>query len=129
MESVSVGMLDAVAAGTCGDAFAVLGRHEVTIDGRAAVIVRTMQPAASSVELVTAGRVTPMPRVRSGGLFEARVPIEGVPVADQAYRLRVHEGHTTRDLVDIKVSIVSIIKVRVSTSFTVCESLYRQVSF
>jgi 1,4-alpha-glucan branching enzyme len=93
-------MLDAVAAGTCGDAFAVLGRHEVTIDGRAAVIVRTMQPAASSVELVTAGRVTPMPRVRSGGLFEARVPIEGVPVADQAYRLRVHEGHTTRDLVD-----------------------------
>ena len=43
--------LDAVAAGTFDDPFAILGRHEVRRSGRPAVVVRTMQPAASQVEL------------------------------------------------------------------------------
>ena len=39
--------LDAVAAGTHDDPFAVLGRHRVTVDGRPALVIRTMQPAAT----------------------------------------------------------------------------------
>ena len=54
--------LDAVVAGTSDDPFAVLGRHATTLDGRPAVVVRTMQPAASAVELVTPDAVTPMTR-------------------------------------------------------------------
>ena len=93
-------LVDVVATGTSGDPFAVLGRHGVTIDGRPAVIVRTMQPAASSVELITAGRVTPMPRRHPNGLFEARLALEGSSAADLAYRFRVHEGSATRDVAD-----------------------------
>ena len=41
-------LLDAVATGTSDDPFAVLGRHETTLNGRPAVVIRTMQPAASA---------------------------------------------------------------------------------
>ena len=89
----------AVASGTSSDPFAVLGRHEVTVDQRAAVVLRTMQPGASAVELITAGAVTPMPRRHPAGLFEARVPLAG-NVSDFAYRFRVHEGSAVRDVID-----------------------------
>jgi 1,4-alpha-glucan branching enzyme len=90
-----------VAAGTSADPFAVLGRHAVTVDGRPAVVVRTMQPAASAVELITDGRVTPMPKRQPAGLFEARVPVEeGVDPDELGYMLRVHEGDVVRDIVD-----------------------------
>jgi 1,4-alpha-glucan branching enzyme len=92
--------LEAVATGTSGDPFAFLGPHAVTTDGGHAVIVRTMQPAASAVELVTAGRVTPMPRRHAGGLYEARVPLDSGRAADLAYTFRVHEGGETRDVRD-----------------------------
>ncbi|HVQ12427.1 MAG TPA: hypothetical protein VMS40_02510, partial [Vicinamibacterales bacterium] len=88
-----------VAIGTSGDPFAVLGRHAATIDKRPAVIVRTMQPAAAAVELITDGQVTPMPRKHSDGLFEARLSLEGRS-ADFAYRFRVHEDTGTREVVD-----------------------------
>ena len=52
--------LDAVAAGTAGDPFALLGPHVVTINRQAALVIRTMQPAAAAVELVTADTVQPM---------------------------------------------------------------------
>jgi 1,4-alpha-glucan branching enzyme len=84
-------LIAAVASGTSGDPFAVLGRHEVIVDQRPAVIVRTVQPAAWAVELVTPDAVTPMPRRHPDGLFEARVPLGG-NVFDFAYRFRVHEG-------------------------------------
>src|SRR6187200_330278 len=86
-----------VATGTSGDPFAVLGRHVVTIDHRPAAIVRTMQPAASAVELITDGRVTPMPRRHSDGLFEARLPLEG-RASDFAYRFRAHEDTGVREI-------------------------------
>jgi 1,4-alpha-glucan branching enzyme len=95
-------VIAAVASGTSGDPFAVLGRHEVTVDHRPAVIVRTMQPAAWAVELITADTVTPMPRRHPAGLFEARVPLTG-NVFDFAYRFRVHEGGTAdpaREVID-----------------------------
>jgi 1,4-alpha-glucan branching enzyme len=88
-----------VASGTSDDPFAVLGRHEVTVDRHPAVVLRTMQPAASAVELVTPGAVTPMPRRHPAGLFEARVPLTG-NVSDFAYRFRVHEGGAARDVID-----------------------------
>ena len=91
--------LDAVATGTSGDPFAVLGRHAVTVDGTPAVVVRTMQPAASAVELVTPDAVTPMPRRHPAGVFEARLPLSG-SVSDFAYRFRLHEGGRARDIVD-----------------------------
>jgi 1,4-alpha-glucan branching enzyme len=77
----------------------VLGRHEVAVDRRQAVVVRTMQPAASAVELVTPDAVTPMPRRHSAGLFEARVPLVG-NISDLAYRFRVHEAGAARDVID-----------------------------
>ena len=93
--------LKAVADGRSGDPFAVLGRHPATVDGRPAVIVRTLQPAASAVELVTDGRVTPMPRRLANGLFEARIPLEeGISAGQLDYRLRIHEGAAVREIVD-----------------------------
>src|SRR5688572_19672088 len=91
--------LDAVAAGTSDDPFAILGRHEVRRNGRPAVVVRTMQPAAPQVELVTPDGVTPMERRRSAGLFEATVPLPEA-LTDFVYRLRVHDGSDVRDILD-----------------------------
>jgi 1,4-alpha-glucan branching enzyme len=90
--------LDAVAAGTFDDPFAILGRHEARLGGRSAVVVRTMQPRATQVELVTPEGVTPMER-RRPGLFEAIVPFSGALI-DFVYRLRVHEGSHVRELLD-----------------------------
>jgi 1,4-alpha-glucan branching enzyme len=91
--------LDAVAGGRCADPFAILGRHETRVNGRPAVVVRTMQPTASQVELVTPDAVMAMERRRGAGLFEAVIPFSGA-LNDFAYRLRVHEGSAARDIVD-----------------------------
>jgi 1,4-alpha-glucan branching enzyme len=92
-------LIATVASGSSGDPFAVLGRHEVSVDQRAAIVVRTLQPAASAVELVTPTTVTPMPRRHPDGLFEARVPLTG-NLFDFAYRFRVHEGGAVREIID-----------------------------
>ena len=92
--------LDAVASGTSDDPCALLGRHRIVVDGRPALIIRTMQPAASSVQLVTADRVFGMQRKRADGLFEATVRLDGRTAEEFAYRFRVREGALTRDVVD-----------------------------
>ena len=77
----------AVASGTSSDPFAVLGRHEVTVDHRPAVVLRTMQPGASAVELITADAVTPMPGlVYTFLLFTVLYCFLGVIVAWLLYR-------------------------------------------
>ncbi len=91
--------VDAIVAGTNDDPFAVLGRHRVIVDGKPALLIRTMQPAASDVQLVTDDRVYGMQRRRSDGLFEATLPFDGRP-EDFAYRFRVREGAVTRDVID-----------------------------
>jgi hypothetical protein len=48
--------LDALASGTCANPFHVLGRHATVEAGLPALVVRTIQPRASSVELVANGR-------------------------------------------------------------------------
>ncbi|HXH23858.1 MAG TPA: 1,4-alpha-glucan branching protein GlgB [Vicinamibacterales bacterium] len=92
-------VLEAVATGVCDDPFALLGRHHATLDGRPAVVVRTVRPAASAVEVVAFDRVIPMRRRHPDGLFEAIVPFDEPP-GRFAYRLRVHEGGTVHDLLD-----------------------------
>jgi 1,4-alpha-glucan branching enzyme len=91
--------LSALAAGTCANPFSVLGRHAAVEDGQAAIVVRTIQPHASSVELVANGQVIPMVRRVDGGVFEATLRWDG-PAHDLAYRLRVREGSTVRELID-----------------------------
>jgi len=91
--------LDAVVAGTSADPFRVLGRHQAVEDQGSTVVIRTMQPRASAVEVVVGDTVTPMARRRGEGLFEAVVAWAGA-ASDMGYRLRVHEAAGARELVD-----------------------------
>jgi 1,4-alpha-glucan branching enzyme len=91
--------LDALAAGTCDNPFSVLGRHAASLGGRPAVLVRTIQPSAASVELVAGGRSVPMARRLRAGVFEAVIGWDAAP-HELAYRLRVHVGGATHELVD-----------------------------
>ena len=93
-------LLEAVVGGSSDDPFAVLGRHTTTHHGRPAVVIRTMQPAASSVELVTDTGVIPMTRRRPEGLFEATVPLDGRDPQTFAYRFRIHDGGSVREVMD-----------------------------
>jgi len=107
MQSMSVSVrtaeddaLDAIAAGTSDDPFSLLGRHRVIVDGRPALVIRTMQPAASDVQLITPDRVFGMQRRRAEGVFEATVPLDGRSPEAFAYRFRVREGAVTREATD-----------------------------
>ena len=93
-------MLDAVAGGVSDNPFAVLGRHEATLRGRPAVVIRTMQPAATRVELVTPRGATSMERRRPAGLFEATLPLDGTRPQDVAYHFRIWEGEQARETAD-----------------------------
>jgi 1,4-alpha-glucan branching enzyme len=90
--------LDAVAAGTCDDPFAVLGPHRTPPAARPGLVVRTMQPAASAVDLVTPDQVYPMPRIRPDGLFEVTLPERAGSAL--TYHFRVHEGVSSRETAD-----------------------------
>jgi 1,4-alpha-glucan branching enzyme len=93
-------LLDAIVAGTSDDPFALLGRHSTTLNGRPAVVIRTMQPAAAHVEVATDTDVIPMTRRRAQGLFEATIPLDGRDPNTFAYRFRVHEGGRAREVID-----------------------------
>ncbi|HKC57888.1 MAG TPA: 1,4-alpha-glucan branching protein GlgB [Vicinamibacterales bacterium] len=92
--------LDTVAAGEADDPFAVLGPHGTTHDGRPAIVIRTMQPSATSVELLVGDRTVPMARRHRDGLFEAVVDAEGRSPRDLFYRFRIREGHDVRETID-----------------------------
>jgi 1,4-alpha-glucan branching enzyme len=89
----------AVAEGLSDDPFAVLGRHPAPAGGPRGAIIRTLQPSASSVEVVAGTLVVPMERRHPEGLFVAFVPWDG-PLDALGYLLRVHDGDSVRDLVD-----------------------------
>jgi 1,4-alpha-glucan branching enzyme len=93
-------MLDAIASGTADDPFAMLGPHAATHNGRPAIVIRTMQPSASGVELVIGDRAIPMERRHPDGLFELFIDADGRSARDLFYRLRVHEGGTAREFID-----------------------------
>jgi 1,4-alpha-glucan branching enzyme len=92
--------LEALARGTSDDPFAVLGRHQATQQGKAAVVFRTMRPSASAVDLIVGERSVPMTRRLPQGLFEATIPLDGAALHDIDYRYRVRDGDTTYDVVD-----------------------------
>jgi 1,4-alpha-glucan branching enzyme len=92
--------LDAVAAGRADDPFAVLGPHASTHKGRQALVIRTMRPSASAVELVTSDRVIAMERRHPDGLFEATLETGGVAASQVVYRFRIHEAGNTVETVD-----------------------------
>src|SRR5215470_11586173 len=87
--------LDALVRGTNGNPFAVLGPHILARDGQPTVVIRTLQPFASRVEVLrrvdgkTVG-VEPMTRLPQGILFEASFAAD-----DQVfdYRLRIIDDH------------------------------------
>jgi len=91
--------LDALAGGTFDDPFAILGPHRDASSGRPAIVIRTFQPPASAVDVVTRDQVVPMTRVRRDGLFEAMVATNQPPHELQ-YRLRILEGDRVREIVD-----------------------------
>ena len=76
--------LDALAGGTHGDPFALLGPHRQR-DGRG-VVIRAFHPAATSVEIVRAAGVTPMTRTNSAGIYEGVLEDADMPLR---YELRV----------------------------------------
>jgi 1,4-alpha-glucan branching enzyme len=84
-------MADALVAGTSNDPFAILGRHRTTLNGRPALVIRTLQPAASAVDVVTPDETLPMERRRREGLFELIVPYDGEEHRF-AYHFRVHQS-------------------------------------
>ena len=95
-------VLDALVSGTSDNPFAVLGPHRVVVDGRPALLIRTLQPSASEVQLVTRDRVFAMQR-RSDGVFETKVPLDGVLDGEPDafdYWFRLREGSVTRDAGD-----------------------------
>src|ERR1051325_8680555 len=96
IRTVEDDMLDAIAAGTADDPFAILGPHAATRDGRPAIVIRTMQPSAASCGLVVGDRAMPMERRHADGLFELYIDADGRSARDLFYRLRVHEGGTSR---------------------------------
>jgi len=100
IRTVEEDALDAIVAGRADDPFAVLGPHASTRNGRQALVIRTMRPSASAVELVTADRVIAMERRHPDGLFEATLDAGSGSVSEVAYRFRIHEAGDTRETSD-----------------------------
>jgi 1,4-alpha-glucan branching enzyme len=89
----------AVAEGTSDDPFAVLGRHAVGAGGMPAIVVRTVQPHATHVDVVSGDQHWPMAR-RRDGLFEVMVRDAPASLVENHYILRVRDSYGTRDLID-----------------------------
>ena len=101
MVTIDRDQIDEIAWGNHGDPFAVLGQHQVTVDGRPAVAVRAFRPGADAVSVVEDGPEgaveTPMERLHPHGFFEAIFPgrREGFP-----YRLKVTTDGESRVVYD-----------------------------
>ena len=71
--TISLYQIKKIIAAEHHDPFAVLGMHEATSGGAAALAVRTFQPGAQAVRVVPlqAGPAAQMKRVHKEGFFEA----------------------------------------------------------
>ena len=93
----------AVVAGTSDDPFGVLGCHAATLRGRPAVVIRSMQPAAATVEVVLrrGGATFPMKRLHGDGLFEAVVTLSDLSPHELDYVFRIRDpGGGAREVED-----------------------------
>ena len=93
-------ILDAVATGTADDPFSILGPHASTLNGQSAIVIRTMQPSATGVDVLVADRTLPMEKRHPEGLFELTIEAAGRSPRDLFYRLRVHEHGGSRECID-----------------------------
>lgn len=84
MSAFDSAALDALAAGRYGDPFAILGPHEAS----GHVVVRTIQPGARGVDLLTSSGEKPitMRCIHEAGIFEGEL------TRNDTYRLRVDWG-------------------------------------
>ncbi len=69
--TVDQSALSAIAGGYHGAPFDVLGQHLTERDGKQGIAIRTFQPQATSVSVSSGGKLTPMEKVHSDGIFEA----------------------------------------------------------
>ncbi|HEX7361529.1 MAG TPA: 1,4-alpha-glucan branching protein GlgB [Bryobacteraceae bacterium] len=83
--------LEAIVGGYHGDAFAVLGPHAVTGDGKREWEIRAFLPHAQQAEASVNGTLVAMQRIHPAGLFVGRVENEPGP-----YRFKItdREGRT-----------------------------------
>ncbi|MGH9618842.1 MAG: 1,4-alpha-glucan branching protein GlgB [Bryobacteraceae bacterium] len=83
--------LEAIVGGYHGDAFAVLGPHAVTGDGKREWEIRAFLPHAQQAEAAVSGKLVAMQRIHPAGLFVGRVEDEPGP-----YRFKItdREGRT-----------------------------------
>jgi 1,4-alpha-glucan branching enzyme len=81
--------------GIHGNPFAVLGMHEVMIDGESVLVVRTLKPGAAEVEVVDAetGESTTMECADEAGFFEVAFAY-GKSRFPYRLRIRWHDGST-----------------------------------
>src|SRR6476659_1539558 len=93
-------ILDAVTSGTADDPFAILGPHAATHNGRPVIVIRTMQPSSTSVDLLVGDRALPMDKRRPDGLFELSIDADGRSPADLFYRLRAHDDGASSEFID-----------------------------
>src|SRR5258705_3563630 len=89
--------LETVAAGAADDPFAVLGPHSTTHNGRPAIVIRTMQPSATSVEVLIGDQALPMTRRHRDGLFEAVVGTEARSPNHLFSRVPIPQGRRGRE--------------------------------
>jgi 1,4-alpha-glucan branching enzyme len=68
--------LAAIAGGYHGAPFDVLGMHSEAADGKPGIVIRTFQPQAAAVSVVSDGTQYPMKPVHRSGIFEAVFPGE-----------------------------------------------------
>ena len=65
------GALAAIAGGYHSTPFDILGIHRHTVDGKPAIVIRTLQPQALTVSVLRGYQAYPMRRVHQDGFFEA----------------------------------------------------------
>jgi len=81
--------LAALARAEHGEPFRLLGPHIVERDRAQRILVRTIQPYASSVSVIVEGRAFPAELVQPGGIFEALLPADYRHLEARDYRLRI----------------------------------------
>ncbi len=96
--TVSQSEIECIVTGDHGDPFAVLGMHVVATGREQALAIRTFQPGAQSVTLISATERHALRQHRQTGFFEAILPQHQTPFP---YRLHItYPDGSSRTLVD-----------------------------
>lgn len=74
VQTIDRSTIDAILAGKHRDPFAVLGPHEVSVNGEAGLVIRTFVPGSLEAWVLMDGEVRAMNRLDAEGFFEAWIP-------------------------------------------------------